>query len=189
MLRKLIWVGVFAGVCASVPVVYQSNPHLFGTLVRAAYRHAATQEEPANESATMARVEPSRETKVLLGRKVRIPANRYGHFRSTFELNGRPVEALIDTGATLVAINRSTARRIGLDLSLSDFEHVVNTANGETRAAAATIGSLQIGRIYVQDVQAAVLEDDALDTTLIGMTFLSRLSRYQVKNGELFLEQ
>ncbi len=69
------------------------------------------------------------------GRSTRIAADERGHFIAKARLNGRPVDVLVDTGATLVAINESTARRIGLKLSAADFKYKVNTANGQTMAA------------------------------------------------------
>lgn len=123
------------------------------------------------------------------GRKVAIDADARGHFVADFKLNGRRLTALVDTGATMVAMNRSTARRIGIALANSDFRHGVQTANGKARAAAATIGSVEIGRIFVRDVQALVLEDDALDGVLVGMSFLNRLQRFQVEDGRLAMQQ
>jgi aspartyl protease family protein len=96
---------------------------------------------------------------------------------------------LIDTGATVVAINASTARRIGIVLTPSDFTHSVVTANGETKAAAATIDTVRIGKIYIDKVPAVVLEDSALSGTLVGMSFLKRLSKYEVENGAMILQQ
>ena len=57
------------------------------------------------------------------------------------------------------------------------------------RAAGVTIQRLQIGRISVDNVEAVVLDDKALDGTLIGVSFLKRLSKYQVENGALLLVQ
>lgn len=71
----------------------------------------------------------------------------------------------------------------------ADFIYKVNTANGTTRAAAAVIDRIQIGRISLENVEAAVLEDSALQTTLVGMSFLKRLGRFQVENGALLLAQ
>ncbi|RUX34883.1 TIGR02281 family clan AA aspartic protease, partial [Mesorhizobium sp. M4A.F.Ca.ET.050.02.1.1] len=95
----------------------------------------------------------------------------------------------IDTGATLVAINTSTARRAGISLNPSDFIHEVNTANGAIKAAVVTVERLQIGKISVENVQAVVIDDRALQTNLIGMSFLQRLQKYQVENGSLLLVQ
>jgi aspartyl protease family protein len=96
---------------------------------------------------------------------------------------------MVDTGATLVAINLSTARRIGIQLTPADFKYEVRTANGKTRAASANIERLQIGRILVENVDAVVLDDKALDGALIGVSFLNRLAKYQVENGALLLVQ
>jgi aspartyl protease family protein len=120
---------------------------------------------------------------------VRLAADERGHFLADFKLNGRKVEALVDTGATTVAINASTARRIGISLKSSDFRHSVNTANGETRAAAVMIDRIEIGRVHVENIQAVVLDDKALSGTLIGMSFLKRLGKFEVENGTLLLVQ
>lgn len=124
----------------------------------------------------------------VTGRAVRMETDGRGHFIGEFRLNGRAVEAMIDTGASVVAINRTTARRIGLTPANSDFIHPVSTANGTTHAAPALIDRIEIGGIAVRDVQAVVLDDAALSGTLIGMSFLGKLRRYQVENGRLLLE-
>lgn len=125
----------------------------------------------------------------ITGRKMMIRSDNRGHYVSRFRLNGREVKAMIDTGATMVAINHDTARRIGLSLTEADFKHTVSTANGETRAAAAIIDSIEVGRIRVTNVQVAVLRDGALTSTLIGMSFLNKLRSFQISNGKLTLEQ
>jgi aspartyl protease family protein len=124
-----------------------------------------------------------------LGRQVLVNADERGHFTSQFKLNGRQIDGMIDTGATLVAINTSTARRIGISLNPSDFNHQVNTANGAIKAAVVTVDRLQIGKIAIDNVQAMVLDDRALQTNLIGMSFLQRLQKYQVQDGALLLVQ
>ena len=85
---------------------------------------------------------------------MRLAADPRGHFTADFKLNGRSIEAMVDTGATLVAINLSTARRIGISSRRPTSNITVDTANGKTRAASATIDSLQIGRIAVENVEA-----------------------------------
>ena len=96
---------------------------------------------------------------------------------------------MIDTGASVVAMNRTTARRVGVSPANSEFIHPVNTANGTVNAASARLDRLEIGGIVVRDVQAVVLDDNALSGTLIGMSFLNSLRRYRVENARLFLEQ
>ena len=123
------------------------------------------------------------------GRKVRIEADKTGHYRAELKFNGRRIEGLIDTGATVVAINKSTARKIGLPVASLDFKYEVSTANGKAKAAVAMIETIDIGRIRLDNVEAMVLDDRALSGTLIGMSVLKRLSRYQVEDQVLVLEQ
>lgn len=187
MLRKLLILSVFAGTSASIPVVYQSNPQMFENLLKSTV--TARPEVEAQPQVNLASVPDKPAAPLPTGRKVVVTADGRGHFSSTFKLNGRQVDGMIDTGATLVAVNTSTARRIGLSLNPSDFSHEVNTANGSIKAAVVTIDRLQIGSISVDGVQAIVLDDKALRTNLIGMSFLNRLGKYQAENGTLLLVQ
>ena len=116
-----------------------------------------------------------------------VPMSREGHFSADFRINGRSVKGMIDTGATYVAINTSTARNLGLNLTNSDFKHQVQTANGKTGAALVNLARMEIGAISVENVEAFVLEDKALSSTLIGMSFMSKLQSYQVKNKRMEL--
>ncbi len=186
MLKKLILVGVVAGSSAAVPILYQANPETFNSLV------AGQAEQPETLTGVAEERQPMKvlaATNPLSGRQHAVNMDGQGHFRDEFRLNGHRTNALIDTGATLVAINASMAQRIGIRLRSSDFIYEVNTANGTTRAAAAKITRLEIGRIHVENVDAVVLEDNALTGTLIGMSFLKRLQSFQVDSGRLVLKQ
>lgn len=188
MLRKLVILIVCAVASATVPILYERNPEYFHAMLERAPEPQAVPPMVAKaEMRPSQPVEPA--TEVRFGRKVRIAADQNGHFNADFRLNGRSVDAMVDTGATLVAMNVSTARRIGIRVMASDFKYTVKTANGDTRAAGVTIDRLQIGRIHVEDVEAVVLDDRALEGTLIGVSFLKRLAKYQVENGALLLVQ
>ena len=123
------------------------------------------------------------------GRKVRIKSGYGGHFVTDVRMNNRSVKVMVDTGATTVAINESTARKIGIRLQPADFKYKVNTANGVARMAVATIREISIGNIRVKNVRAGVLKDSALSSTLLGMSFLNKLRRFEVRDGTLLLEQ
>lgn len=181
-------VGVLAGGSASFPILYEMNP---GAIERW-YSSIAADEPAGPEVAQVAKVStpaPTPFTENLLGRKVLVRADPRGHYMADFKLNGRRVEALVDTGATVVAINRSTARRIGLALANADFRYEVQTANGKAKAASVTLERIEIGRISIENIKAVVLEDKALEGVLVGMSFLSRLSKYQVQDGALVMQQ
>ncbi|MCR5857762.1 TIGR02281 family clan AA aspartic protease [Mesorhizobium sp. J428] len=123
------------------------------------------------------------------GRKVAIPADKAGHFRTELRFNGRKVEGLIDTGATLIAMNATTARKVGVAVPRTAFKHEIDTANGKTKAALVRLDTVEIGRIRVSDIDAVVLEDEALSGILVGMSLLRQLARFEVKDGTLLLEQ
>lgn len=149
-----------------------------------------TQSAPQQIKAASAPVEPEQKSEpALIGKKAKLKMDSRGHFVANARMNGRTVEVLVDTGATSVAINKSTARRLGIRLQKSDFKYTVNTANGQTSAASAMIEKIQIGRVIVRDVRAAVLEDEALSGTLLGMSFLGQLKSFEVRNNELLLVQ
>jgi aspartyl protease family protein len=116
-----------------------------------------------------------------------IDANPGGHFTGVFTLNGRKEEGLVDTGASMVAINVSTAQRIGIDRADLDFRYAVDTANGKARAAYLRLDRIEIGPVRLENIGAMVLEDKALSSTLIGMSFLKGLSSYKVEDGKLHL--
>src|SRR5882724_1336996 len=145
MLRKLLIHADFAGTAASIPVIYQSNPRMLDGLLRSAVTSKPAAE--AQPELDLASVPDKPAAPMPLGRKVVVKADARGHFTSAFKLNGRQIDGMIDTGATLVAINISTARRIGISLNASDFSHQVNTANGTIKAAVVTVDRMQIGKI------------------------------------------
>jgi aspartyl protease family protein len=120
---------------------------------------------------------------------VEIEAERNGHFNIEADINGRSIPVMIDTGATMVVLSYEDAERAGLLLSDKDFTRSVSTANGVARVAPVTLDRVSIGNITVRDVPAAVAESGRLGTSLLGMTFLSRLSRFDMRSGRLVLQE
>ena len=116
-----------------------------------------------------------------------IDADATGHFTGLFAINGRKEEGMVDTGASMVALNVSTAQRIGIDRADLDFRYAVDTANGKARAAYIRLDRIEIGPVKIENVGAMVLDDKALSGTLIGMSFLKGLSSYKVEDGRLHL--
>ncbi|MDX3929939.1 MAG: TIGR02281 family clan AA aspartic protease [Shinella sp.] len=116
-----------------------------------------------------------------------LEADAGGHFSGTFTINGRKETGLVDTGASMVAINVSTAERLGIARKDLSFRYAVDTANGKVSAAYVKLDSVEIGPVRVRNVGAMVLEDRALSGTLIGMSFLKGLSSYQVEGSRMRL--
>ncbi|HWI98526.1 MAG TPA: TIGR02281 family clan AA aspartic protease [Burkholderiales bacterium] len=107
-----------------------------------------------------------------------LQADERGHFIVTAAINGVPVRALVDTGASAVAMNLSEARRAGVSLSGARRVRVL-TASGAREALLVQIASVQVGEIVVYDVEATLSERDELPITLLGMSFLKHLDMYR----------
>lgn len=125
----------------------------------------------------------------VTGRVARIKMDNRGHFVTDAKMNGRKIEVLVDTGATSVALDEQTARRLGIRLKPSDYKYEVSTANGKVMAASAMIDKVQIGRVTVRNVRAAVLQGKGLGGTLLGMSFLGQLKEFKVADGHLIMRQ
>lgn len=120
---------------------------------------------------------------------VELRASRGGHFLTTAAINGRPVEVLVDTGASFVALSFEDAERAGVYVRPADFTARVQTANGIAKVAPVTLDSVSIGDITLYDVRAVVSEPGRLGTSLLGMTFIGRLGRAEMRDGMLILQE
>jgi aspartyl protease family protein len=109
-----------------------------------------------------------------------------GHYWAQAEVNGAPVRFLVDTGATEVALTAQDAERLGFDLSRLQYRSSVVTAAGRTRAAAVRLASVTVAGARLEDVDALVIEN-GLDSSLLGMSYLGRLSSFQATRQALFL--
>ena len=126
---------------------------------------------------------------VSSGRSMMLDANPAGHFEVEGRIDGRRIDFMVDTGASLVALRESDAAQVGIRPMRADYTATVSTANGKIKGAPAKIERIEIGGITVYDVQALVLPDTALNVNLLGVSFLSRLKRYEYAGGRLVLEQ
>ena len=123
------------------------------------------------------------------GRSLSIPRDARGHFLTEGRIDGQRIGFMVDTGATVVALNQKSAARFGLRPNRSDYNTTVQTANGTIKAARTRLAMVELGGIVVRDVDAMVLPDEALSENLLGASFLSKLKRYEYANGRLVLEQ
>jgi aspartyl protease family protein len=128
-------------------------------------------------------------TRTASGPEVRIRAGAHGHYYARAEINGRSVDVLVDTGASIVALSYEDAQRAGVSVRDSDYTQRVSTANGYARVAPVVLDRVSIGDIMVRNVPAAVSEPDRLATTLLGMSFLGRLQRVDIRAGTLVLQE
>jgi len=144
---------------------------------------------PAPAAATpSARMAVAPETQASL-RTLSIPRDARGHFAADGRIDGQRIAFMVDTGASVIALNESSAARFGLRPSRNDYRATVTTANGTVKAARARLAMVDIGGLIVRDVDAMVLPDEALSENLLGLSFLSKLRRFEYANGKMVLEQ
>jgi aspartyl protease family protein len=122
-------------------------------------------------------------------REVRLKANDRGHFVFDASINERPVTLMADTGATLVVLTYEDAERLGLAPRSLDFSGRVQTANGAARVAPITLDRVRVDDITLRDVAAVVADKGALNVNLLGMSFLGRLTRFEMQGRQLVLVQ
>jgi len=122
-------------------------------------------------------------------RSIVVPRDARGHFEVDARIEGRHVNFMVDTGASVIALTASDAGRIGIHPAPREFVTEVKTANGTVRAAPTRLDEVEVGDIVVRDVAALVLPDTALSDNLLGLSFLSRLRRFEYTDGKLVLEQ
>jgi aspartyl protease family protein len=120
-------------------------------------------------------------------RQLSIAQGQGGHYWVAGSINGQPVQFLVDTGATSVAINEIQARRLGIDHRVEGRQMMVNTASGTAKAWRVRLKSVKVGTIDVLGVDAVVLEGAAPADALLGMSFLGRVS-WREDQGVLKLE-
>lgn len=146
-------------------------------------------DDPASATDDEKPAEEAPASRGSVGRTVELKAGAHGHFFSRIHVNGRAVQAMVDTGASIVALTFEDARSAGVHVREGDYTHRVSTANGVARVALVTLDSVAIEDIVVRGVRAAVAEPGKLTTTLLGMSFLGQLRRAQMSRGMLVLEE
>jgi aspartyl protease family protein len=162
---------------------------VIGGSYAARYADKTVVETPAPQAAAVQPVE-AQPAQVSAGQhRMELSGGRDGHFRANARVNGRYLNFMVDTGASLVVLRESDAAQAGLHPMPRDYTAVVSTANGRTKAAPAKLERIEIGDITVFDVPALVMPDESLAVNLLGTAFLSRLRRYEYADGRLLLEQ
>jgi aspartyl protease family protein len=120
--------------------------------------------------------------------QVTLSKSNNGHFEADGVVNGNGVTFLVDTGASSVILSYRDAMSAGIAPDSLSFTAPISTANGDAFAANVRLNEIGIGGILRRDVRAMVAEDGKLDQSLLGMSFLSSLSGYTVRQDQLILQ-
>ena len=121
-------------------------------------------------------------------RTVTLNSDGRGHFQVQARVDGRWIDFLVDTGASLIALRESAAAKLGVHPSQRDYSVKMQTANGVGMAARVELSAVEVNGITVRNVEAFVIPDEQLSTNLLGMSFLSRV-KWTHDRGRLVLEQ
>ncbi len=116
-----------------------------------------------------------------------IPVGSHNQFFVEAEVNGVPVQFMVDTGASFVSLSAADAERVGFNLRSLDYSQRLNTANGVIKVARVNLDTVQIGALEVSDVQGTAQTAGMSTHSLLGMSFLSRLESYEVRAGNMVL--
>lgn len=133
---------------------------------------------PAGSGASMNRSE-----------QIAIAPDRSGNYLTDVEIDGHFIHMIVDTGATYVSLTNADASAIGIRPAPVDFKYRIMTANGTGVAAKVTIGTLRLGQMEVNDVEAFVMPPGVLGTSLLGMSALRQLGSVEISDGQLVLRQ
>jgi len=118
---------------------------------------------------------------------VEVARGQGGEFALKAKINGVAAPMVVDTGATSVVLTYETAKAAGLPLELLDYDVEVDTAGGRTKAARLTLDRLAVGKLVERSVPALVVPHGQMKTNLLGMSFLDRLERWEVRSDRLML--
>ena len=148
----------------------------------------AAQAAAAARPARQALAPPVQQQQVAYTRTVRLESDGRGQFRVEARVDGRPIDFMVDTGASSVVLRESSAAKLGIFPRPSEYIGRSSTANGIAKFAPVRLNRVEVNGINVYDVNAAVMPDEALGVNLLGMTFLSRV-KFSHDHGRLVLEQ
>jgi len=118
--------------------------------------------------------------------EVRIRRASDSHFYADTEVEGRQVRMLVDSGASLVALTRSDAEAIGLNVDSLPIGGTAQTAGGPVPMRIVVLDKVDVDGIVVRDVQAAVIDAD-MGVSLLGQSYLAKLAAVNVEGDTMTL--
>jgi len=121
--------------------------------------------------------------------QVELSPDSLSQYRARVEINGARIDALVDTGASHVFLTAEDARLLNIDPPSQAFTAKSQTANGVALNAPVRLREIRVGDITVYDVQAFVAQPGKAQISLLGMSFLSKLSKFQVADGKFVMKQ
>lgn len=117
-----------------------------------------------------------------------IPKEIDGHFHLTLTINDRPIDFLVDTGASDIVLTRKDAARVGFDPNRLDYWGMANTANGTVRLATIRLETVRLGEFIDKNIRASV-NKAPMEKSLLGMRYLSKFRAIEISNDQMILKR
>jgi aspartyl protease family protein len=124
---------------------------------------------------------------IAAGGEVVLPRARDGHYYLMLEIDGKPVDFMVDTGASGVVLTQADARKLGLDPEGLVYLGSAQTANGTVRTARVTLNNVRLGEFEDATLSASVNQGE-MDGSLLGMDYLGRF-RVEIDNDRMILRR
>jgi aspartyl protease family protein len=175
-LLKLVGVTLFGSAALTMAVTQMmEKPATFSS---------AVQQRPANQQ-----VAKTQQASSITENSATLYADSRGHFFAHVQVSGTPVKVLVDTGASLVALSFEDAEKIGLRPSPNDRKAQFNTANGIVTGSLVRLPEVRLQGITVFDVEAAIMPRGAMNGTLLGMSFMKKLSGFESRGVSMVMRK
>ena len=123
------------------------------------------------------------------GATATIAPDENGHYFVNGSINGFQVNFVVDTGSTVIAMNRNQAKRLGLNYKLDGEESRSHTAAGIAKVYLIKLRKVKVGDIELQDIEGAVHDSDYPEVILLGNSFLSKVDMNRGEGGLLRLQK
>jgi len=121
----------------------------------------------------------------ISGEAIELRRQDDGHYWLMVDINGKPVRFMVDSGATMTAINATTAREAGV--SADGYPIILSTANGRVAAKRGNVASLAIGPHRMEN-HSVVVSESFGDVNLLGMNFLNNMQSWRVEGNMMVLQ-
>jgi len=118
--------------------------------------------------------------------QIEVPQRPDGHYYLTLQVDGTPVDFMVDTGATEVVLSQHDAGRVGIDVSTLSFFGEASTANGPVKIARVTLQDVALAGVDEGPLRAYVNQGE-LDVSLLGMSYLRRFAKMEIAQGYMVL--
>jgi len=109
-----------------------------------------------------------------------------GHFYVTLSINNKPINFLIDTGATAMILSKKDGEKLGFNVDKLNFSQLAQTANGEILISPVVFDKVSLGFKNFSNVKAFISLTD-MEKSLLGMRFLSRLKKIELDRNIMII--